>query len=205
VRIVERLAQDVGRSLGRGELLQQRVQRELERLALLRGPQRIVAKVDRVGLQRPDGDLATRAGGLPGGERDPRRHRDEERGRVAHLAAVGPLPADPRVLNHIIRIGLVAQHVARDAEQAWAHAREGLRIGVRHRVRALCCLYAAELAFETGRARPGEPLVWPLVTAPGVPSRWPASVDAGLDPPRAREYRRRRDEWRRTGDGAARP
>jgi pimeloyl-ACP methyl ester carboxylesterase len=110
VGVVERLAQDVGRPLGRGQLLEQREQRVRDRLALLHDPRRIVDEIDRVGRQRSDGDLATHAGRMPDGQREPRGHRHEEPGRIADRVPVGPLPADPRVLHDVVGFAGAAEH-----------------------------------------------------------------------------------------------
>ena len=43
-------------------------------------------------------------------DRQPRRGRDQERHRIVHLAAVGYLPAHPRLLDHVIGVSRTAEH-----------------------------------------------------------------------------------------------
>ena len=131
VGVPERLAQHVGRPLGRAELLQQHQHRELERLRPLGPERRVGAGVHRLGQPGADVRLApgVRRGGRVDGE--PRRGGGEERRGVAHHAAVRALPAQPRLLHHVLGLRDAAQHPVGDAEQAWSHVLERGQVRVR--------------------------------------------------------------------------
>ena len=67
-------------------------------------------------------------------ETNPRRRGHEKRSRVRHVVAVGPMPAQVRLLHRVLGVGHRPKHSICEAEQA-PTVRLEARGGIRHRVR----------------------------------------------------------------------
>ena len=135
VGVVQRLAQHVRGALGGRELLEQDEDRVLQRLAALGAERRVVLGVD--GFRQPGADvrLPARVGRLQDVDRQAGGDRRKERSRLEDALAVGGLPADPDLLEDVLRIRDRAEHPVGDAEQSTATLLEGIRRSAEVRVR----------------------------------------------------------------------
>ena len=127
--VAERLAQHVGRALGRRQALQQREQGEGDALPLdgvVERPERTVRGEHRLGQPRPDVDLPPGAGRVQRGQAEVGDHADQERLRRPDGRPVDGLPAQPGVLQDVLGVGGRPEHPVGDPEQPRA---QGLELG----------------------------------------------------------------------------
>ena len=119
-RIVERFVEYVRCALRGREPLQEQQHRERERLGVLGPERRVGGRVD--GLRQPgsDIDLPSSPRGAEGGEAEPGHHRGEIGGRIGDIRPIGRLPAQPRILHHVLGVGSRPEHAVGDPEQATA-------------------------------------------------------------------------------------
>ena len=155
VGVVERLAEHVGGSLDGGKLLQEREHCAPERFGPLRGECGIGFGVDRLWEPRADVGLATRSGRLADVDRESRRGGGKKGGGVPYLAAIGALPAHPRVLHHVVRFRGTLEHAVGDTEETRADRLERGGVGLGHlRVRAHAIARCDSTAMRCGVMRP---------------------------------------------------
>ena len=185
VRVVERFPKHVGGSFSRRQLLQEHAHRGLERFTSLGVERGIGCGVDRVDKPWTDVRLAAGTSGLHDVDRESGRRRGEKCGRVAHLAPVGALPADPRLLHHVLRFACASEHPIRDTEQPWTHALKHRGVDLGHlagprRADLHGGGHVREPATARARSRQGKSLVGSLVAGAATPSRCPAPGGLGV-------------------------
>jgi hypothetical protein len=117
VGIVEGLSKYVRRALGWRELLQQKQNREVQRLAPLDPQARIGAGVDRLRQPWAYIGVSARASGLEHVDRESRGRRDQEGQRIADRAPISGLPPNPDVLDDVLGLRRATQHPIRNAKQ----------------------------------------------------------------------------------------
>jgi hypothetical protein len=132
VRVVERLPEHVGGAFGRRQLLQEHAYRGLERFTVLSVERRVGRGVDHLDKRQADVHLAAGTSGLRDVDRESRRRRGEKCSGIAHGAPVSALPADPRLLHHVIRFTCTSEDPICDAEQPWTHGLKHRGVGLGH-------------------------------------------------------------------------
>jgi hypothetical protein len=131
VRVAEQLVQHVDRALDRRQPLEQRQERERQRLVALHA--RVGARHghERLRQPRPDVRLAPHARRAQVIDRQPRHHRGEE--RLRRLDVLGAVEAQERLLHQVLRLAHAAGHPVREREQQRAQL-VGCHVGGRHLV-----------------------------------------------------------------------
>ncbi|HEY9393605.1 MAG TPA: hypothetical protein VIP58_05685 [Nocardioides sp.] len=130
VRIVEAFAKQVSRQLGGAQPGHQLTQHLLDDRCLLDFAKRVLDGSAEIGERQVGRHLMAVPGRLDDVDRQMSRGRSQERSRILDIAPVGPLPAEPCVLDHILGIGDITGHTSRDAEQLGPHREKDLESSV---------------------------------------------------------------------------